>query len=135
MQVRRLHSQPERTAIRDWQLMEDENARYPTYLVPGILRVVSREGEYECRHLLRTIVNLYINARLQRQGVTRYWKRERSLLINYLRKEDWEWRVELLDVARAYYHFEQRDQHRALIEIAGSIIRFESGISQINLTI
>jgi hypothetical protein len=135
MEVRRLQSQPARSAIRDWQLQEADNSRYTSYFLPGILKVVSKDGKEECFRLLRAIVNLYINSRLQRQGVTRHWKRERKLVINYLRKEDWEWRVELLDVARAYHHFENREKHLALIEIAGSIIRFESGISQINLTI
>ncbi|MDZ7849105.1 MAG: hypothetical protein U5L96_21620 [Owenweeksia sp.] len=75
-----------KTAIRHWDLIEDEQARYPTLRIPGILSLVSEVDIAECKKLLRNLVNLYINAKLQRQGVTHHWKRERKLLINYVRK-------------------------------------------------
>ena len=116
-------------AIRDWQLVEDESARYPSLRIPGILTLVSEVDIEECKKLLRAVVNLYLNAKLQRQGVVQHWQRERKLHINYVRKEEWEWRIELLDVARAYFHYENRPEYKAQIEISGSIVRFESKIS------
>lgn len=135
MQARSPQYQPEKTAIRDWNLVEDEDARYHTYEIPGILKVVSAQSKKECTRLLRAVVNLYINVRLQRQGVTNHWNRERKLLINYVRKENWEWQIELLDVARAYAQFEKREEHDALITIGGSIVRFDSQIDQVNRSI
>ena len=78
---------------------------------------------------------MYINIRLQRQGVTNHWSRERKLLINYLKKEHWQWQVELLDVAKAYNKFENRDHHNAILLISGSIVRFDSQIIQVNRSI
>jgi hypothetical protein len=127
--------QPERSAIRDWNLIEDEETRYHSFAIPGILKVVSSHSKLECTRLLRAIVNLYINVRLQRQGVTAHWSRERKLLINYVRKENWEWQIELLDVARAYLHFENRDKHDALMIIGGTIVRFDSQIEQVKRSI
>lgn len=132
MQLPNHRSQVEKCAIKEWHLIEDETAKYHTYEVPGILKVVSAHSKTECTRLLRAIVNLYINVRLQRQGVTMHWSRERKLLINYVKKENWQWQIELLDVAKAYLHFESRDEHRALIVIGGSIIRFDSQIDQID---
>lgn len=124
-----------KSAIRDWHLVEDEESRYHSFDIPGILKVVSEHNRDECTRLLRAIVNLYIQVRLKRQGVSAHWSRERKLLINYVRKEPWEWQIELLDVARAYQHFEHREEHRALISIGGSIVRFDSQIEQINRSI
>ncbi len=112
--------------------MEDENAKHYTFEIPAILKIVSEQSKAECTRLLRAIVNMYINVRLQRQGVTNHWSRERKLLINYLRKEPWQWQVELLDIAIAYLHFEHRDHHEAILVISGSILRFDSQITQIN---
>ncbi len=119
----------DKLSISDWELEEKEGSRYPTIVVPGIITITSREGLEECKVLLRAVVNTYIRVKLMRQGVTQHWQRERQLLIKYAKKEDWEWRIELLDVAKAYAHFENRPQHRALVEISGSIVRFESNIT------
>ena len=135
MQAHSHNPQAIKCAIRDWQFVEDDTTKFHTYEVAGILKIVSEQSKSECLRLLRSIVNMYINVRLQRQGVTNHWSRERKLLINYVKKEPWQWQVELLDVAKAYANFENREEHWALITIGGSIVRFDSQIEQINRNI
>lgn len=119
----------DKSAIANWELVEDQDARFPTLAIPGILSLTSEVDTEECKKLLRAVVNSYINVKLHRQGIKLHWQRERKLLINYVKKENWEWQIELLDVARAYLHYPQRAQHRALLQISGNILRFDSEIN------
>lgn len=118
-----------KTAIAHWEVVEDQDSRFPRIYIPGILSITSEEGVEECRQLLRAVVNTFINVKLHRQGVKYHWQRERKLIINYVKKEDWEWKVELLDMAKAYQHYPQRAKHIAILEISGNILRFDSRIN------
>ncbi len=117
-----------RTSISDWKLEEPEIADHPTLFIQNILTVKSEYGLDECKTLLRAIINSYLNFRQQRQPLDENRARERKLIINYIKKEDWEWRLELSEITRHYQMYEGRNPHKALIEIQGRVFKFESEI-------
>ena len=119
----------ETTAIADWELTQPDDANYITLVIKDILTVKSEYNLEECKKLVRAIINSYLNLEQQRNNIDQNRSRERKLLINYNKKEDWKWRLELSEIARLYQMYEGREMHKALIEIQGRVFKFESQIS------
>ncbi len=117
-----------KTSISDWKLEEPDLADYPTLFIRNILTVKSKYGLEECKRLLRAVVNTYLNLEQHRHPLDENRERERKLIINYVKKEDWEWRMELSETTRLYQMYEGRLPHKALIEIQGRVFKFESDI-------
>ena len=117
-----------KTSISNWKLEQPEEAGYSTLFIKNILTVKSEHGLEECKKLIRAVINTYLNLELHRNPIDENRNRMRKLLINYNKKEDWEWRLELSEVARLYQMYEGRHQHKALMEIQGRVFKFESQI-------
>lgn len=125
--------QQESSCIKDWNLTEEFRGEYFYLEVEGILKICSEENAEECRKLLRAVINTWINLELARSGVpasyTEQRKRERLLLINRLRRDQWEWCWMLQEVANLYHQYEARPKHPAVLSIMGNRWRFESKLS------
>lgn len=117
-----------KTSISDWLLQEPDVYEHATYFIKDILTVKSERGHEECRKLLRAVINTYLNIELYKHPLDENRERERKLLINYQKLEDWEWRLELSQATRLYQMYEGRNTHHALIEIQGRVFKFESQI-------
>ncbi len=119
----------DRTAIADWELTQPDDSDYSTLVIKNILTVKSEYSLDECKKLIRAVINTYLNVEQQRNNIDQNRSRERKLLINYNKKEDWKWRLELSEITRHYQMYEGREVHKALIEIQGRVFKFESQIS------
>lgn len=124
--------QESKSCIKDWELREEFRGAHFHLEVDGILQIVSEVDAEECRKLLRAVVQTWINLQLARSGVpaayTEQRKRERLLLINRARKDQWEWCWILQEAANLYNQYEGREAHQAILVIMGNRWRFESSL-------